>query len=267
VINDQVNSDGSFVPPLLESALVGKSTLTLPVVVETAVFSSELILTNWSAAPKSLRFRMVSDSIANPENSAHFQLMVNPGEQRIIPDFVQYLRDQGVSGIGARGGSNYVGALFAAVASGDLSGLSVSARTASPGGGGKFGLFYSALPNGSASTSSLWLYGLQQNSENRANLALVNTGETDNNPIGLQIEIYNGETGLKAGETSIATLKAGGWTQLGAVLTQVAAGVSNGYAKITRTSGNNPFLAYAVINDGGVPNQRTDDGAYIHSAP
>ena len=30
-----------------------------------------------------------------------------------------------------------------------------------------------------------------------------------------------------------------------------------------RTSGANPFIAYAVLNDGGEPGARTGDGAYV----
>jgi hypothetical protein len=51
------------------------------------------------------------------------------------------------------------------------------------------------------------------------------------------------------------------------ILSQYAPGVTQGYARITRTGGNNPFIAYAVINDGGAPGQRSGDGAFIASAP
>ena len=39
-----------------------------------------------------------------------------------------------------------------------------------------------AVPEGMASTASTWLYGLQQNTETRTNLALLNTGDTDGAP-------------------------------------------------------------------------------------
>ena len=41
------------------------------------------------------------------------------------------------------------------------------------------------------------------------------------------------------------------------------ADIANGYAKITRTSGTNTFLAYAVVVDGGSPQTRSDDGAFV----
>ena len=40
-------------------------------------------------------------------------------------------------------------------------------------------------------------------------------------------------------------------------------GVSNGWVKVTRTSGTAPWITYAVINDGGSAGERTGDGAYV----
>jgi len=37
----------------------------------------------------------------------------------------------------------------------------------------------------------------------------------------------------------------------------------SGYARITRTAGTNPYLAYAVVNDGASPGQRSGDGAFL----
>jgi hypothetical protein len=36
---------------------------------------------------------------------------------------------------------------------------------------------------------------------------------------------------------------------------------------VTRIEGKNPFIAYAVLNDGGQPGERTGDGAFVASAP
>jgi hypothetical protein len=43
--------------------------------------------------------------------------------------------------------------------------------------------------------------------------------------------------------------------------------VRQGYVCITRKTGNNPFVAYGVINDGPQPGQRTGDGAFVASSP
>jgi hypothetical protein len=265
VINDQRNSDGSFIPPMPETALAGRQGLTLPVIVETGTFSSELILTNWGATRRGVNFSYVADALTTPDKTASFSLIINPGEQLILPNFIQYLRGQGVVGVGPVG-PVYAGALFATVSTGDVGGLFLGARTSTPGGGGRYGLFYTAVPQGAASTNVAWLYGLQQDSQNRTNLALVNTGEVDNSSDVLGIDIYNGTTKLKVSSLQM-TVGARQWVQIGTILAQHAPGTTQGYAQIKRVSGNNPFIAYSVINDGGQPGQRTGDGAFVSSSP
>ncbi len=164
-------------------------------------------------------------------------------------------------------GTTIAGALFATAAGGDLSGVVLGARTSASGGsaGGRFGLFYTAVPYGQASTSSAWVFGLQQNSENRTNLAIVNTGETDANSDTFVIDLYDGATGSKVKTLDPISLPARGWIQIGTILNN-APGVQQGYAQVRRTAGANPFVTYAVINDGAGPGERTGDGAYIGSS-
>jgi hypothetical protein len=265
VINDQSNSDGSFIPPILDRSLTGKTRLTLPVVVETSAFSSEFVATNWSSTKKTLDCRFVADGVQTADSTAHFQITINPSEQLILPDFVQYLRTHAVPGIGPKGPS-YVGPLFATASIGDLSGISLAARTSTPGGGGRYGLFYSSVPNGSASVSTAWVYDLQQDAESRSNLALVNTGERDGSSCTFQIDLFDGNTGGPVGSLGVS-LDAGNWAQIGTILAHFAPGTTQGYARITRTAGNNPFIAYGVINDGNQPGVRTGDGAFLAGAP
>ena len=262
VINDSSNSDGSFIPAIPENAMTGRSGMSLPVIVEGA-FTSELVLTNWSTQQKVVRFTYV-ESAQLSTSTPTFSISLNPSQQTIIPNIFQYLRSLNTPGIGPLG-LTYVGALFATIDGGDAGGIFVGARTSTPGGGGAFGLFYAAVPHATASTGSAWLFGLQQNAENRTNLALVNTGEEGNSLITLSIDLYDGSTGTKV-TTLTETLNARAWRQLGTVLIN-ASGVTQGYARVTRISGSNPFIAYAVINDGGQPNQRSGDGAFVASAP
>ena len=49
------------------------------------------------------------------------------------------------------------------------------------------------------------------------------------------------------------------------ILLQYAPGLTQGYARIARTSGRNPFIAYAVINDGAQAGLRSGDGAFLSS--
>ncbi len=261
VINDQANSDGSFVEPVPANAPLPIAGMTLPVIVETSTFSSEAVLTNFSASPRTLNFTYVSSAL--PGGSASFTLALLPKEQQILPFFVQLLRDRRV--IPGSPGATFAGALFITDATGDLRGVSIGARTSSAGGGGRYGLFYSAVPSGSEATTSAWLYGLQQNSENRTNLALVNVGSTDSSADVFHIDLYDGATGLSAGSTDVM-VPARGFAQVNTILAVYAPGVANGYAHITRTSGSNPFVAYAVVNDGAQPGQRSGDGAFVSAS-
>jgi hypothetical protein len=207
----------------------------------------------------------VADAIETADNTASFQMTLQAGQQVIIPSIVDYLRQQGITGIVASG-PIFAGALFATVSSGDMSGIVLGARTSTPGGGGQYGLFYNGVPYGGASTSSAWLYGLQQNTETRSNLALVNTGETDASADVFNIDIYNGTTGVKVITVDGTSVAARRWLQINAILAQYAPGVSQGYVQVRKTSGNNPFIAYAVINDGGQPGERSGDGAFVSSS-
>lgn len=258
-ILDQSTSDGSFVPPLTEAAAYESAGLTLPVVVETSAFSTEVVLCNVSAAAQTVRLAYVADAVQAPESTAAVAITLAAGEQKVIPAFVQYLRNQGVPGVGAPGPA-YAGALHATVDGEASGGVFLGGRTQTTGSGGRYGLFYTAVARGTAATSAAWLYGLQQNAENRTNLALVNTGETDASTLGLHVDLYDGVTGsvARSFDVSLGPRK---WSQTNSVLSE--AGIANGYARVTRTSGTNPFLAYAVVVDGGQPQQRSDDGAFV----
>jgi hypothetical protein len=235
--------------------------------VEAGPFTSELVAANWSGSAKTLRFTYVAQGIQNPTSSTTFSLTIGPGEQKVIGNFVQYLRDIGVAGLPTAGSGGLSGALFAFVDSGDMNGVFLGARTSSPGAGGRFGLFYPGVPYGKASQTSAWLYGLQQNGNNRTNLGLINTGENGTEADVFTIDLFNGETGTLVSTLSGITRASKQWDQIGVILANFASGVQQGYARVTRTGGSNPFIAYAVINDGGQPGQRTGDGAYVPSSP
>ena len=258
VINDNFNSDGSFVFPVTESSLVGASGQTLPVIIENGSFQSELTVTNFSASEKTVDFRFVADAVDTGDDTATFSLTLGAGEQRILPDIVEELRRREAAGIG-RAGRAFVGALFATVTEGDMSGMVIGARTGSPDKrGGLYSLFYAAVPYGSASVESAWIYGLQQNAENRSNLALVNTGEIDDSSSTFEITIHDGN-GKSQPKTKTVILGPRRWTQENGIL----GNVSQGYVQVRKISGNNPFVAYGVINDGGRPGERSGDGAYV----
>ena len=262
VINDQANSDGSFVFPVTESSLAGVRGQTLPVILEHPNFSSELIVTNFSNSTKAIDFRFVAEAIGGADRTARFSVTLAGGEQRIIPEIVENLRRQGVDGVGPAG-RTLAGAVFATARRGDLSGVVIGARTGSQGGGGQYSVFYHAVPDGAAFSNTAWIDALQQNRENRSNLALVNTGEVDDSPSVFQLDLYDGATGMLANTVTGLRVAARGWRQINGILGKYAPGTTQGYARIQKISGNNPFLAYGVINDGGAPGQRSGDGAYL----
>ena len=142
-----------------------------------------------------------------------------------------------------------------------MSGIVIGARTGAPDKrGGQYSLFYNGVPYGSASVESAWIYGLQQNAENRSNLALVNTGEIDDSSSTFEITIYDGR-GESRPRTKSVTLGPRRWTQENGIL----GNISQGYVQVRKTSGNNPFVTYGVVNDGGRPGERSGDGAFLLS--
>ncbi|MXZ36022.1 MAG: S8 family serine peptidase [Acidobacteria bacterium] len=274
VINDQANSDGSFVFPVAAGSLEGSLRHTLPVIVEVNEFSSELTVTNFSQETKTLDFSFVAEGLTTPDDTARFSLRLEPGRQRIVPDVIHTeMRRKGVEGVPA-GKGGLAGALFATVKSGDMNGIVIGARTSSSDGrGGQYGVFYNAVPDGAAFGGSAWIDALQQNEENRSNLALVNTGEVDDSPSLFEIDIYDGETGMRVRTVTTdkvrpedakgIRLPARRWHQINGILSKYAQGTTQGYVRVRRISGNNPFLAYGVVNDGGAPGQRSGDGSYL----
>ncbi|MCM3875326.1 MAG: hypothetical protein NEA02_02790 [Thermoanaerobaculia bacterium] len=188
---------------------------------------------------------------------------VAPNEQQILSNFVQLLRDRGALPVPQ--GPTFTGALFVSDNTGDLRGLGVGARTSTPGGGGRYGLFYTAVPGPTEAVYTAWHYGLRQDAENRTNLAFVNTGAVDSTDCVLRLDLYDGDTGNLAGIVDPVTVPAGGFLQLNQVLSTYASGVSNGYGLVTKRSGLNPYISYTVVNDGGSPGQRSGDGAFAQS--
>lgn len=261
VVNDQVNSDGSFVPPVPATANTGKKTLILPVAVESGAFTTEIVLTSFATVKKTLSFSYVAETVSTSDKTAKFTLALEPGTQVVLPNLLQYLRDNQVAGIGPAG-TGYAGALFATVDTTDAQGIVIAGRTSAAGGGGRYGLFTTATAQGEGIDGDSWLYGLQQDAENRTNLALVNTGQYTSTDT-FTVELFDGATGSLAGRVEGVELAPKRWTQIGTILAQYAPGTTQAYARITRTAGANPHLAYAVINDGAGPGLRSGDGAFL----
>ena len=223
VINDNFNSDGSFVFPTIvpenPEYFDGVVEESATVIVETGSFNSELTLTNlgrYYGGTHTLNFRFVVGR--DPDGSTRrprFSLTLEGGEQKIVANLVDELRRQGVEGIGSRTRS-YVGTLFIAPEP-YAHRVMIGVRTGSPDGrGGQYGVSYNAIKLRSAFRDSAWIYGLQQNAENRSNLALVNTGAVDESDIVFEIDIYDGVTGMRVNTLKEVRVAPRRWHQINA---------------------------------------------------
>jgi pseudomonalisin len=262
VFNDNATNDGSFVSPVV--GIPAKERQTLPVLVESATFQSELVLSNPSAQPLTATLSYVESLTPSFGVGGAVAESLQAFEQKIIPNAIDYLRKKGVS-IGASGQATFAGALSATFTSlGAPAWGFVGARTASQGDGGEYGLFYRALSVSEAASTDTWIFGLQQNATTRSNVALVNLGDTGTS-ITVRFDVFDGDTRSFVGSTAPSILSPGAWTQFSAFLPGF--GVSNGYVHAVRTSGTSHFVAYGVLNDGATSSSgRTNDGSYVASA-
>ena len=257
VVDDNVTNDGSILGAVPAGALAA-GTLQLPVLVETSRFTSELLLANGGSSPARLDLTY-TESLADAATGT-VSVTLAPGEQRILPGAIDFLRRAGVP-LGVAGAASRAGSVRVAVDPSDAS-VYVGARTAAPSpAGGQFGLFTPAVAAGTRARGEAFLYGLRADSENRTNVAAVNAGAAGDGSITLAFEVHDGSDGGRLKGTVTRTLAPGQWSQVDGIL--AGAGVTNGWVRVALVSGTAPWLAYGVVNDGGQPGERTGDGAYV----
>jgi hypothetical protein len=235
----------------------------VPVVVETPVFESELVLTNPSSVSVNASL-VYTEALAFPRSTKPaVALTLGPKEQRILPGIIELLRTSLPEGtIGPRG-PQYAGSLRVTFSGTGVLDPFVGARTAAPAsGGGQYGFFSPGLSANQAAVSEAWVHGLRQDGLTRSNLALVNAGPSG---VTLVYEVFDGDSGVKNGTSQPLTLPPWGWAQVNGVLPRFA--VSNGYVRVTRSSGGPLFLVYGVVNDGAFSGAATDDGSYVAMSP
>ena len=275
VVNDNVNSDGSFVAPVTDAAAAIQTALLLPVAVETPAYTTEVVLTNTSTSAKKVALAYYPSLLGG--SAATLNVTVGAQSQLVVADLVKALRDAGTPGIGPKG-PTYLGAVYLSVTDGTLAGLVAGARTRNPAFDeaaalkteplatqkGYYGVFVPATGSTGLALQGSWLAALQQTTELRSNLAILNTGASGDSEATYRVQIFDGATGLGAGETSV-TLGPRQFFQLNGVLKTLAPSVTNAYARVSVTSGFNPFITYGVVNDGSQPGKRSGDGAFIQS--
>ncbi|HQQ77894.1 MAG TPA: PKD domain-containing protein [Thermoanaerobaculia bacterium] len=252
VLNDATTSDGSFVPALVPGDVSGADRL-VPIVLAAAGYRSELTLTNFTTEPMPLTLTYTGSPQLSASGSGSAALTLQPGEQRILPDSMAFLRSLGLQ-IPSSG--NVGGALRVKAPNGTpASSLAAGARTfTNAAGGGTFGLFYPGLTHGESATALAYINGLQQNAVQRSNLAVVNRGDAAD-AITLKVT-YFGADGAALADPDTATLAPGEWRQFNQPLG--ARGALAGFARIERLAGASRWVAYGILND-----QHNSDGSYI----
>ena len=261
VFNDNKTSDGSFVPAV--RVVGGAPNQVLPALIESDSFQSELVLANPTDQPMTVSLTLtLSLGSFLPSANPTLVLTLAAHEQQIIPTVLQAFRQMGLGIEPAAPGQTIVGTLavaFAPSGGAPASGF-VGARTASPApGGGGYGLFYTGVPTVGQAQAEAWVYGLEQDTASRSNLAVLNVGP-DATPITVRVDVFATNIGVLVGGMNV-TLPGGGWSQINTILAPF--GLSEGYVRVTRTSGTNRFVAYGVVNDGPTPGSGTSDGSYV----
>lgn len=271
LLTDQGGSDRSLVAPVPEKATLGRKGQTLLAVEKSARFNSELVVTNWSESWKVVGFSVLSDGIQNPQG-ARF-VSVRPGEQIIVPEFASWLRQQGslpgsfFPGLGAAG-EDFSGSIFVTVdGAGEDSGYYVGARNSSLMDGRRNGFVQAAVPYGDSHHTPAWVYGLRQDEQKQTDLGIVNTGELSDETSLFSVEIYDGETGMLVHTIAEVELEARKSIRLESILEQNTPETDQGYVRVSRISGSNPFLTFAVISDGFQDSQSSGDAYFIYGVP
>jgi PKD repeat protein/photosystem II stability/assembly factor-like uncharacterized protein len=247
-------------------------TLQVPVVLDVfgvapAHYTSDLRVVNRSGTPTRLTLRYLPAPGTPGAGGPRIGESLEPGHELGIGDVVAWLRENGYALPAS--GQAAVGTLrvtFEDVEDASLAWAGSRTSTPNPNAavGGSFGLFLSALPEADASSTEAVLVGLREDATSRSNLALVDVPSSDSGPgapARLIVQLFDGDTGLVAGAPIDVALAPGEWRQLDRVLSRV--GVSQGWARITRTGGTNRFLAYGVRNDGAGGGKGTSDGSLL----
>ncbi len=263
VVNDASNSDGSWVAAVPAERGRGEARLEVPVLVESDAYVSELVVTNASGRSRRLGCTWVADAVEAPGNAVRFTLDLPASSQLDWPGFVAALRTLGFSGFVPKG-PLYAGALSVAAEVGDLEGILALARTLNPAPAGRYGVASPALVASELATGEAWLHGLVQDHSRRTNLAIVNAGPPGEEDSVFRVEVFWDAGGVPLVHLVDLVVPGGGWLQLNSVLSTIGLpDVTTAYARVVRTWGSGPFLAYAVGNDGPGPGEGTGDGAYV----
>jgi hypothetical protein len=254
----------------LRSAPQGSASeeLLVPIVLDVtgvggARFVSELTLTNRGTTPARLEATYTAATGMFPQAGGSGVVVdsLAPGEQRVIPDAISWLRAS--KGLAIPAGSGQAGTLRLRFTGLSLPYLaSARVRTTAASCNGAAGLSYPAWTIGETSATSLQLFGLRSSVAERTNLAVVNAGTTGNVTLKVVLRSGDGGTVYEVPADRLPPLAPGEWRQVNDAELLKAAGFADATAVVTRLEGTAPFGAYAVFND-----NLSSDGSYVAAEP
>ncbi len=254
VVNDKATNDGSFVPAVDEGDL--ETSWTIPVIVDSHAYRTELILANPGNANATYALTFV-DSISRPSVPLVATLPMPARRQATIPDVFELF------GVGVWAGETQTraGTLRITALEEEAVGAFVGVRVLTRQEGGRFGVYAPTVPAGSVDADQGFLWGLRADAQTRSNVAVLNAGEAEGGDITLQLQAIDGSTGRPAGSPLTVTLEPGRWAQPDGFFAK--SGVVHGDVRIVRVSGEGPWWAYGVVNDGEAPGKGTGDGSFV----
>ncbi|MBK9089986.1 MAG: S8 family serine peptidase [Holophagales bacterium] len=238
--------------------------LLVPVVLDViglggARFVSELTLTNrgTTAARLEATYTAATGVFPLAGGSGTVVDSLSPGEQRVIPDAISWLRAS--KGLPIPAGSGQAGTLrlgFTGLSLPDMAAARV--RTTAASCNGAAGLSYPAWTTGETAATSLQLFGLRSSAGERTNLAVVNAGTEGSVTLKIVLRAGDGRSTYEVPSSLLPPLSPGAWRQVNDVDLLRAAGFTDATAVVTRVAGTAPFGAYAVFND-----NLSNDGSYV----
>lgn len=255
----------------LRSAPAGtaRAELLVPVVLDVpgvgeARFLSELTLTNrgTTAARVEATFTPATGMFPGTAGGGTVADTLAPGEQRVIPDAIAWLRT--AKGLPIPEGPGQAGSLrlvFTGV-SPAAEVVSARVRTTAAACGGAAGLSYAAWRADDGSTAPLRLFGLRSGPAERSNLAVVNTGTEGTVAPRIVLRSGDGASVYEVPAALLPPLAPGEWRQVNDADLLRAAGFAEATAVVSRAAGTAPLGAYAVFND-----NLSHDGSFVPAVP
>lgn len=245
-----------------------RAELLVPVVLDVtgvggARFVSELTLTNrgTTAARLEVTYTAATGMFPLAAGSGTVVDSLSPGEQRVIPDAISWLRAS--KGLSIPAGSGQAGTLrlvFTGLSFPEMA--SARVRTTAASCNGAAGLSYPAWTTGDTSSVNLQLFGLRRSAAERTNLAVVNAGTEGSVTLKVVLRSGDGQSVYEVPASLLPSLGPGEWRQVNDADLLGAAGFADATALVTRLAGTAPFGAYAVFND-----NLSNDGSYVTAVP